>query len=505
MPGSPDDWFPPEPSEVFIVGADGSGDLPPEPGGRARPPGAGPRRWAALAIAGVLIFGLGMAVGTHIGDGNVADGRVGVPGASTGASDSATDSGSPSATAPPARTDNPSPPPARLPAQVSPPRSTPNPTEMTHVPGTTSSPSPSIQPAAARPWPTANGACGAKVPVPLLSHLGTLDAPTGLQLLAGNDTRRFDVDTGMRGAPLFPLQRGEFVSQLAVDGAGVVAVISDCRGYPPVRVVRRSADGTIHTIGVNRAGYQVGSLLTGGNRIWISLYHAQPDSVSYSTSAVLLRATDGSSTVITLPDGFDPVAGSGNLIVGNWSDSESSARGPIQLYSLSRRAIVAQLGGSTPSYVVANGYIVWLDDGCELSCPVHRYRIRDGATTTVDAAVPPSTAWVAISPDGTRIAGVRYDRPANPRFTTDHPGGPTGIVMMDLRSGTVTALPGIELAPKANPSLAFSNDSRWLVVGVDGGRTGRVLLYDRSLTRPLDTGVTVPGPVLWNIPIAVAD
>jgi hypothetical protein len=506
MPGSHwrgDDTGRPEPSEVYIVGADGgrrdiaaAATEPSWP--RARRPAA--RSWAAFGIAGALLFALGIAIGMHLG---------GEPSTTAGATTTTTagdrnprttGDGTAPAASTPASDVGESASSGRGAVALGPT------VAATSAPGTetaglvTSSNGPSR-----RPWPTVTGACGSDVTLPILTGVGDLTAQTGLRLLAGNDPRLLNVDSASGGAPLFRLGDGEFVSQIAVDDAGTVAVISDCRGYPPLRVVRRSTDGTVRTINATAPGYQVGSLIAGGNRTWLAMYHTQPDSITYQDSAVLLKATDGGSDSITLPNGFSPAAGSGDVIVGNWSDHLSSVYGPIQLYDISQRAIVAQLGDATPQYAVGNGYIIWWANDCTGRCAVHRYHVSDRReTTTIVTAQQTVAYWLAISPDGSRVAGVSYHNDPDPRFAIDHPGGPTGIAVMDLNTGTVTELPGIELAPKSTPSMVFSPDSRWLAVGINAGDSANILLFDRELRGPYDPGIRVRGPSLWTIPLAVS-
>lgn len=503
MPGSHwhgDDTGRPEPSEVYIVGADGgrqdieAAAAPERPRARSGPPVA---RWAALGIAGALLLALGIAIGMHLG---------GAPSTAAGETTTTAGDGAPSAAGdgtPPAAS---TPSSDRGGSASSGRGAVALGTPVTAAsPSTTGVGTPSDRPNR-QPWPTVEGACGSDVTLPILTGVGDLTARTGLRLLAGNDPRLLNVDSASGGAPLFRLGRGEFVSQIAVDGAGTVAVISDCRGYPPLRVVRRSVDGTLRTINAAVPGYQVGSLIAGGNRTWLAMYHTQPDSITYQDRAVLLTATDGGVDVITLPNGFSPTAGSGDVIVGNWSDHLSSVYGPIQLYDISERAIVAQIGDATPQYAVSNGYIIWWADDCTGRCLVHRYQVSERRETTTTVTARQTVAyWLAISPDGTRVAGVSYHNDADPRFATDHPGGPTGIAVMDLDAGTVTELPGIEMAPKSSPSMVFSPDSRWLAVGINAGDSANILLFDRELRGPYDPGIRVRGPSLWSIPLVVTE
>jgi hypothetical protein len=480
MAGPPWGSDPQDPSDLFILGSDGARDQAPANMPPPRRPAGNGRRWSVLTVAGLLVFGLGVAVGTHLGDG-------------------------PSSAGSPTPNDVATPPGHQSSAPTTAPSATSS--SSAGARAVTASPSWAWETATstsqAAPWPTARGACDAEVRLPILSDVRDLKEPTGLELLTGSDPRPLDVDKATVGRALFDLAPGEFVSQLAIDAAGTVALISDCHGYPPVRLVRRSADGYQRSFAPALPGYQLGSLIAGGDRTWLALTRTDSDADVATDRAVLLQSTDGARDRIKLPAGFSPMAGSGDMIVGNWSDNLNSAYGPIQLYSVSRRGIVAQLGGTSPQYAVGSGFVVWTAGTCTGSCPVHRYRIATGQQTTVTVAGIPAMSWQTISPDGSKIAGVSYGNPDDPRFDTDHPGGPTRLAVMDLHSGTVTTLPGLEMAPKSSASLAFSPDGRWLVVAVNTGSGTTVLLYDQRLDGPLDPGVGVSGPTLWNAPLVV--
>ena len=452
---------------------------------------------STLGIAALLVFGLGIAVGRHLGDG--------ATGAESGITPTSADATFTPSTHPSAPTSTNSAADASDDTDASTNTGASDDAAGDPTgPTTTAYPGRGLQTGVTiAPWPTARGACDVEVPQPILSGVRALRATTGLELLAGSNTRPLLVDDATIGRPLFKLAAGEFVSQLAVDSAGTVAVISDCDGYPPVRVVRRSPAGRVQSIRIRPQGYQLGSLITGGDRTWLSLYRIQPTGVAYTDSAILLQSTDGTDETVTLPNGFSPVSGSGDAIVGNWSDQLSSVYGPIQIYSLPRRGIVAQIGDASPQYAVGNGFVVWSAGNCSGSCLVHRYRIATGTESSVTVTAPADMTWQTVSPDGSRVVAITRDHHADPRFATQHPGGPTGLAVVNLSDGHVTTLPGIEMAPKSPPSMAFSADGRWLVIAFNAGTGTDVVLYDQELKAPLAPQVTAPGPTLWSAPLAV--
>jgi hypothetical protein len=83
-----------------------------------------------------------------------------------------------------------------------------------------------------------------------------------------------------------------------------------------------------------------------------------------------------------------------------------------------------------------------------------------------------------------------------------HPGNPNEIVTVDLVSGAVHPVPGVLLWPKSAPGLAFSADSRWLVIALDEGTGVRLLLWRPGLGRPQESAARIPGRVAYS-PVVV--
>lgn len=114
------------------------------------------------------------------------------------------------------------------------------------------------------------------------------------------------------------------------------------------------------------------------------------------------------------------------------------------------------------------------------------------------------TSPAVLSPDG-RLLVVQLSRPEpDPRFAVGHPGGPSDLAVLDLRSGELSVVPGVELAPKTQAGLAFDSRSRWLVIALNEGRRVRLLVWRPGLSRPMASAARLPGAV-YTVPVVVLE
>jgi hypothetical protein len=481
------------PSEVYILSDD---DGPDAMGGQpARRDLTASRRQAALlGIVSVLAFGIGLGVGTQRGDG--------IAGTPVAASTSAAQPVTTSAERVSGST-------SRAGETTS--RSSAAGTAQTGAPAST---------VIRQPWPTATGVCGNERPVPLISGTLPLVGATGLTVMAGSAPSRISVDGEGSGEALFPTP----VEALAADAAGLVAITTSdsCLSDPwseAIVAFRLSSDGARNqvfpTAGSQRDSLQAWGIIAGGTRAWLAASPPfDPDAPdgdadgATSAGVTTLIATDGASDVVTLPAGFTPQAGWRDLIIGYYVSNATDTYGPIQIYDLAGGGIVAQFAAASPQIVASNGHVAWIDTDCAARCTAHRYELATGRHTAIPVALGSSDyggggAFIAMSPDGRRVAMVTYDSEPDGRYDLGHPGGPARFSMLDLDSGRLTALPGIVGPPKTQAGAAFSPDGRWLAVAVNDGPQTRILLYDHDLRGPYDPGISVPASTAWEIPLVV--
>jgi hypothetical protein len=83
----------------------------------------------------------------------------------------------------------------------------------------------------------------------------------------------------------------------------------------------------------------------------------------------------------------------------------------------------------------------------------------------------------------------------------DHPGNPSDLAVLDLVTGKIEVLRGLELAPKSQANLAFSRDSRWLLISLNEGDRGRLLVWRSGWPGPQQSPTMLPGTILYNVPV----
>ena len=474
------------PIRTFVIEPDGT-HSPAGPVHAPRGP-ASPRRWSVLAVCGALVLVLGAVVVTH---------------------QRSTVAGTPSLpiTALPTSTTT---------VPDAPPLATSVPPSQTWAPNWGGPPiTPSVAPASPLPpWPTAAGACDAEQDLPLLSGLGRVSGRTGVQVVTGSVPQTVDVDDHSMTPLPISLAATEYVSDLASDADGTVAVVGSCDTNAPTRVVRvhtghTAAHPTADTLAlaVGPPQYLVGGLISGGDQVWLAQYAVDDHNEIIENAPMALFATDGTGTRVTLPKNFEPFAGYRDKIIGDiWDpDDTDPSAGPIEVYSLTTHRVVDSFGGKDVTYSVGNGYVVWANATCGGGCPVHVRNLSNGTTRVVNTTLTTtrSVGFGTISPDGRLLAVHTYDNTPDPRYATDHPIGPGGVAVMDLTSGVMTDVPGVELAPKGAVEFSFAGDGQWLVMALGLGDHTKILLWRPDLAAPLDAGVTLTGPTAWTTPLAL--
>jgi hypothetical protein len=361
----------------------------------------------------------------------------------------------------------------------------------------TSSPPPSArttQPPQPGPpvWPTAPAACGGDAQLPIVSS-AAVTAPTGLRLLVGGSPlRTVDFDSG-RAAEVTGLIRGTFVTELDTASPGY-AVTNACDPSVPSRVARLTSD--VH-IGAQRGIGPVAEFVAlDGPRVWA---FTSPDA-AHPHGTVRL---DGGRPV-RLPSGLFPEAITDGVVVGARPPSAGNGPGSIQLVDAANGRVRQQLG---PGQVVAvgGGTVVW-SQGCYLSisrpCPVHRRSVDGGSTATFRLPRSPGFTYGVVSADGRRLAFTLTRPRREHRYRVDHPMPPSDVAILDFGTGALHVVPGVELAPKDPPGLAFTPDGRWLVLALNAGTKTRLLAWRPGLARPLETA-PVAGPA-WSPPAVAA-
>jgi hypothetical protein len=364
------------------------------------------------------------------------------------------------------------------------------PTPVTLHPGLSVPPSPSGQ---IRSWPTGREACGSTVDLPLIQRTAPAPGDTGISVLvATTGMARVDFDTGR-------------VKRLAVPYNPHSTYVSRLVGRKPTFAVLLSCDGllvmTPQLSAVTPRGVlpvmlprEMDDFVFDGARAW---------GIHYSTSSTgsgQLIPLGGDAQPLRLPPEFGVRQASDGLLVGNLPSSLNSP-GSLLLVDESTGAVRANLGDG--ELMAADSRDVIWSTGCNAEqptpCRAHRRNLDTGLTTDYRLPRAPGYSAGSLSPDGRMLAFVMERSHPDRRFNSDHPFPPGEVAVLNLISGHVTTVPGIELPAKTAPGLAFTSND-WLVIALDAGRRTRLFGWRHGMRAafegPAVTGASSSPPGL---------
>ncbi len=108
-----------------------------------------------------------------------------------------------------------------------------------------------------------------------------------------------------------------------------------------------------------------------------------------------------------------------------------------------------------------------------------------------------------FSPDGTLAAFQLARARRDPRFAAAPLGPPSDVVVLNLRTGKLDIVPGLELPPATWAGLAFDPTGRWLLTTVSEGDHGDLLAWRPGLPGPALV-TSLPGPLAEAPPLLPA-
>ena len=345
-------------------------------------------------------------------------------------------------------------------------------------------------------------ACGGTTELPLLST-APLRRPTGLTVLVGGaGVREVDLDTG-RVRPFAGVGSDGLVLQLAAAAGRVHALRTTCTAI--------QALGTGAVLRVDIAGRSTSTVLPSGidtllsapDATWALRYAGDP-----TGRRLVLRPVDGGDKV-RLPTGFDVALATRQEFFGSLLRPGAPAPdGGFELAAVSRTDLRhLRTLGTGLLMAASERFRVTAGAGCGLTGRCVLTRVDTAGGSLRRYPLPPGrapTSAAVLSPDGRRLV-VQLSRPEpDPRFAVGHPGSPSDLAVLDLRSGEVTVVPGVELAPKTQAGLAFDGRSRWLVIALNEGRRVRLLVWRPGLSQPMASAARLPGAV-YTVPVLVLE
>jgi hypothetical protein len=357
-------------------------------------------------------------------------------------------------------------------------------------------PSPVTSPAGGSPtplagslarWPTAAGACGSPAYLPQI-RLAAHYPRVNVTVLVGGTALR-QVAPGRVSGLVPGLRDRDLVVTKLVAGpdADYAFVDPQCSGY--LWIYRISA-GVARPIDTS-----ADDLLGGPRHAW---------AVTYGSHTVLTPLDGGRK--ITLKSSTDPVADTAaGLVVAH--RPRAGRPDTVELVDPHTGAL-RRLAEGSPLGAADRVALVSLP-GCgtpvtDSRCTLESIDLTAGRRTArfglPAGRVPVSDA--VFSPDGTvaafQLARARQD----PRFTTGRPFPPADVAVLDLQTGSLDIVPGLELPPGTGAGLAFDATGSWLLATVSEGDRGELLVWRHGMPGPALVA-SLPGPLMEAPPLTV--
>lgn len=371
--------------------------------------------------------------------------------------------------------------------------------------------SPSAPPGSSAPpgrdtWPLTTGACGSQAARPLMAGQ-SVSGRTGLRVLVGGaQVAEVDVDSGrFRTRSRVPHADRNQAQTLVRHGTDVYALVGPCDGPGPGRLIRIGRAGEVRRI---RLSGPVDGLIGGPAGVF-GVDYPPDDATPGAASPVRLRSLDGGT--VALDGSLSPlgVTNAGIVAVANGEHADGE---PPQLVLLDRSTgrMLRTVAGGYP-LGVSGDTVLWhgkacqyLETGPAARCVLHATDVARAADRSY--RLPPGRmpmSAVVASADGRFVAFQISDSRDDTRYTFEHPGPPSAVAVLDLRTGRLRIMPGLELPPKAGAGLAFAPDDRWLAITVSEGDHGHLLLWRVGTDRLLRSDVRLAGPLAWAPPVLV--
>ena len=337
-------------------------------------------------------------------------------------------------------------------------------------------------------WPSVEGACRLPVYLPRI-HLARHHPPVHVAVLVGGTALREVTPGGTLSRPLPGLPGPGRVVMKLVSGPGADYAFVDpqCNGY---LWVYRIVAGAAH-----RLGTAAFDLLGGPHHAWAVTYPRH----------TLLTPLNGGRTV-TLKAGADPVADTAAGLVVAYHP-RAGLPGTLELVDPKTGALVRRLARGSPLGAGAGVVLVSLPGcGAPLTsrvCTLESIDLTTGKPTATfelpAGRVPVSDA--VFSAGGTAAAFQLARAGRDPRFTAGRP--PADVVVLDLHTGRLDLVPGLELPPGTGAGLAFDASGSWLLATVSEGDHGELLAWRQGMPGPALV-TRLPGPLMAPPPLLLA-
>lgn len=355
------------------------------------------------------------------------------------------------------------------------------------------SPAAAVSPTpAGPPWPSAVGACQSAVDLPQI-HFSRQPVHIHARLLIGGAGLREVTLGGAVSGPLPGLpEHDRLVTNVVAGLRAAYAFDTPCTSSTAsVRIYRIGAGGA------HRLGVSADALLGGPHGTW---------ALSYRSSAVFTRVLSplAGGRAVRFRSSTDPIADTAAGLVAVPYRPLAGQRHAIELVVPSTGAVLRRVGDGFPMGAADHVLLVSLH-GCPAmlahgTCTLQSIDLNTGrplATVRLPAGRTPTGGDLpspVFSPNGTLAAFQLARASRDPRFAPAAPGPPSDVVVLNLRTGKLDIVPGLELPPATWAGLAFDPTGRWLLATVSEGAHGDLLAWRPGMPGPALV-TSLPGPL----------
>jgi hypothetical protein len=342
------------------------------------------------------------------------------------------------------------------------------------------------------PWPSAAGACQSAVGLPQI-HLSRQPVHIHARLLIGGTGLREITLGGAISGPLpgLPEHNRLVTNVVAGPRAAYVFDMPCTSSTASVRIYRIGAGGA------HRLRVSADALIGGPHHAW---------ALSYRSSAVLTRVLSplAGSRAVRLRSTIDPIADTAAGLVVVRYRPLAGQRYAVEVVNPNTGTVLRRVGDGFPMGAADHVLLVSLH-GCAATpahstCTLESFDLNTGrplATIRLPAGRTPTGGDLSspvFSPNGTLAAFQLAWAKRDPRYAASALGPPSDLVVLNLRTGKLAIVPGLELPPATWAGLAFDLTGRWLLATVSEGDHGDLLAWRPGMPGPALV-TTLPGPL----------
>jgi hypothetical protein len=227
--------------------------------------------------------------------------------------------------------------------------------------------------------------------------------------------------------------------------------------------------------------------------------------LSYRSGGVLTRVLGplAGSRAVRFRSSTDPIADTTVGLVAVPYRPLAGRRHAVELVAPNTGSVLRRIGAGFPMGAADHVLLVSLHDCAALlahsACTLQSIDLNTGrpiATVALPAGRTPTGGDLpspVFSPNGTLAAFQLARAGRDSRFAASSLGPPSDVVVLNLHTGKLDIVPGLELPPATWTGLAFDPTGRWLLATVSEGGHGDLLAWRPGMPGPALV-TTLPGP-----------